>query len=337
MVLVLACFVLGVVSELTDIPHSSRQDLNEEVWRSSLVHEWRWVNFRPIELRRPGSENLSSIGRHIVETVMLFFDIDYGPCRNGHRYSAARSLVDLPHPRFSGCRCGTEDLLLPHARASSRRGHDPDGSSGNGPYLVDPLIDIVPEPSRRPTRGRVRSLRRRSRAEEGGSGVSWCSTRGGGRHSSSWTRSRPPVVGRWWTPTGSRRHASVTRVGVDLTERTCRPLIRLSTRRTAAAKAVRVSEPRPSTSSFCLILGCDVNLVPTPDHPRARAHRACAQRQVGDAPGCEAVVEEGGGEGGRTRSTHADDRRPPDADERRPRRGSTHRRLSSSTRSSTRQ
>ncbi|GBP59778.1 hypothetical protein EVAR_44340_1 [Eumeta japonica] len=27
---------------------------------------------------------------------------------------------------------GTEDLLLPHARASSRRGYDPDGSSGNG-------------------------------------------------------------------------------------------------------------------------------------------------------------------------------------------------------------
>ncbi|GBP33733.1 hypothetical protein EVAR_17060_1 [Eumeta japonica] len=55
----------------------------------------------------------------------------------------------------------------------------------------------------------------------------------------------------------------------------------------------------------------------------------------GGAPGCEAVVDEGGE--GRTRSTHADDRRPPDADERRPRRGSTHRRLSSSTRSSTRQ
>ncbi|GBP12995.1 hypothetical protein EVAR_79328_1 [Eumeta japonica] len=76
------------------------------------------------------------------------------------------------------CRCGTEDLLLPHARASSRRGHDPDGSSGNGPYLVDPLIDILPEPSRRPTRGRARSLRRR-RQVVGGSGVSWCSTRGG--------------------------------------------------------------------------------------------------------------------------------------------------------------
>ncbi|GBP46171.1 hypothetical protein EVAR_24578_1 [Eumeta japonica] len=58
------------------------------------------------------------------------------------------------------------------------------------------------------------------------------------------------AVGRWWTPTGSRRHASVTRVGVDLTERACRPLIRLSMRRTAAARAVRVSEPRPSTFSF---------------------------------------------------------------------------------------
>ncbi|GBP56114.1 hypothetical protein EVAR_26085_1 [Eumeta japonica] len=77
-------------------------------------------------------------------------------------------------PSFT--RYGTEDLLLPHARASSRRGHDPDGSGGNGPFL-DPLIDILPEPSRRPTRGRARSLRRR-RQVEGGSGVGWCSTRG---------------------------------------------------------------------------------------------------------------------------------------------------------------
>ncbi|GBP00452.1 hypothetical protein EVAR_994_1 [Eumeta japonica] len=62
--------------------------------------------------------------------------------------------VDLPHPRFSGCRCGTEDLLLPHARASSRRGHDPDGSGGNGPSLVDPLIDICRSPVADP-RGRA--------------------------------------------------------------------------------------------------------------------------------------------------------------------------------------
>ncbi|GBP50998.1 hypothetical protein EVAR_37155_1 [Eumeta japonica] len=189
----------------------------------------------------------------------------------------ARSLVDLPHPRFSGCRCGTEDLLLPHARASSRRGHDPDGSSGNGPYLVDPLIDIMPEPSRRPTRGRARSLRRRSQAVEGGIRRKLVLDEGGGgRHSSSWTRSRPPVVGRWWTPTGSRRHASVTRVGVDLTERACRPLIRLSTRRTAAARAVRVSGPRPPSSSlrsstFFYLQSSFFNPAPTPGHSRARA------------------------------------------------------------------
>ncbi|GBP78741.1 hypothetical protein EVAR_54553_1 [Eumeta japonica] len=34
---------------------------------------------------------------------------------------------------FSGRRCGTEELLLPHARASPRRGYDPDGFSGDGP------------------------------------------------------------------------------------------------------------------------------------------------------------------------------------------------------------
>ncbi|GBP41380.1 hypothetical protein EVAR_84724_1 [Eumeta japonica] len=54
---------------------------------------------------------------------------------------------------------------------------------------------------------------------------------------------------RRWSDAGGRRpdrrHASVTRVGVDLTERACRPLIKLSTRRTAAARAVRVSEPVP--------------------------------------------------------------------------------------------
>ncbi|GBP75809.1 hypothetical protein EVAR_15058_1 [Eumeta japonica] len=63
---------------------------------------------------------------------------------------------------------GRRTYILPHARASSRRGHDPDGSSGNGPYLMDPLVGIVPEPSRRPTHGRARSLRMRSRQVEGG-------------------------------------------------------------------------------------------------------------------------------------------------------------------------
>ncbi|GBP23876.1 hypothetical protein EVAR_86253_1 [Eumeta japonica] len=54
-----------------------------------------------------------------------------------------------------GVGTGRRTYILPHARASSRRGHDPDGSSGNGPYLMDPLVGIVPEPSRRPTRGRA--------------------------------------------------------------------------------------------------------------------------------------------------------------------------------------
>ncbi|GBP82023.1 hypothetical protein EVAR_52227_1 [Eumeta japonica] len=66
------------------------------------------------------------------------------------------------HTLSCGCRYGTEDLLLPHARASSRRGYDPDGSGGNGP--LDPLIDILPEPVADP-RGRARSLRRRRQVE----------------------------------------------------------------------------------------------------------------------------------------------------------------------------
>ncbi|GBP70281.1 hypothetical protein EVAR_52300_1 [Eumeta japonica] len=103
----------------------------------------------------------------------------------------------------------------------------------------------------------------------------------GGEHSSSQTRSRPPVVERWWTPTGSRRHASVTRVGVDQTERACRPLIRLSTRRTAAARAVRVSEPRPSTSSLslCPLSWCRSGAYAGP--PVGARHRACARWRVG--------------------------------------------------------
>ncbi|GBP72651.1 hypothetical protein EVAR_83161_1 [Eumeta japonica] len=60
-------------------------------------------------------------------------------------------------------------------------------------------------------------------------------------------------------------------LGVDLTERACRPLIRLSTHSTAAARAARVSEPRPSTYSLLSVPCRDVNPMPTPDHSRARA------------------------------------------------------------------
>ncbi|GBP18852.1 hypothetical protein EVAR_93282_1 [Eumeta japonica] len=48
----------------------------------------RRVEFRPIKSKRPGSQNLSSIGSRTVGTAMLFSVIDSRPYRNGHRYLA---------------------------------------------------------------------------------------------------------------------------------------------------------------------------------------------------------------------------------------------------------
>ncbi|GBP64426.1 hypothetical protein EVAR_19878_1 [Eumeta japonica] len=148
----------------------------------------------------------------------------------------------------AGCRCGTEDLLLPHARASSRRGYDPDGSIGMVRTIVSGIMP-VPSPHRlraRAVRGHARSSRMRSQQMEGGHRLGgWYSTRMGGRRSPSRTCSRPLV---------DADRIKAARIGdplgVDLTERACRPLIRLSMHPTAAARAVRVSEPRPSSSSF---------------------------------------------------------------------------------------
>ncbi|GBP19146.1 hypothetical protein EVAR_83459_1 [Eumeta japonica] len=44
-------------------------------------------------------------------------------------------------------------LIVASCPASSRRGHDPDGSGGNGPSLVDPLIDICRSPVANPHAG----------------------------------------------------------------------------------------------------------------------------------------------------------------------------------------
>ncbi|GBP88745.1 hypothetical protein EVAR_57915_1 [Eumeta japonica] len=86
---------------------------------------------------------------------------------------------------------------------------------------------------------------------------------------------RPPVVGRWWTPIGSRRHALT--VDVDLTERACRPLIRLSTHQTTAARGTC----QRAASFDLFVQSClGVNPVPTPGHPR-RARCRRAQRRVG--------------------------------------------------------
>ncbi|GBP26106.1 hypothetical protein EVAR_15119_1 [Eumeta japonica] len=66
-----------------------------------------------------------------------------------------------------------------------------------------------------------------------------------------------------------------------------------------------------------VLLCCDVNPAPTPGRPRARALPRMRSASGGGTG--RAVVDEGG----TTRSTHADDRRPPEADERRPRRART--------------
>ncbi|GBP48016.1 hypothetical protein EVAR_83717_1 [Eumeta japonica] len=81
-------------------------------------------------------------------------------------------------------------------------------------------------------------------------------------------------------------------LGVDLTERACRPLIRLSTHPTAAARAARVSKPRPSTSSFCPRSRCQSGAYAGPPAGvRVIAHAL----SEGGAPGCGVVVDEGGG------------------------------------------
>ncbi|GBP24316.1 hypothetical protein EVAR_9414_1 [Eumeta japonica] len=57
----------------------------------SSFKEWpiRRVDFRPIELRRPLSENLFSILNRTVKAAMLFSDIDSEPYWSGRRYLVA--------------------------------------------------------------------------------------------------------------------------------------------------------------------------------------------------------------------------------------------------------
>ncbi|GBP81755.1 hypothetical protein EVAR_62671_1 [Eumeta japonica] len=73
----------------------------------------------------------------------------------------------------------------------------------------------------------------------------------GGREAQLKLHTQPTADGRTLVDADRIKAARIgDPLGVDLTERACRPLIRLSTHPTAAAGAVRVSEPRPSTSSF---------------------------------------------------------------------------------------
>ncbi|GBP27883.1 hypothetical protein EVAR_14072_1 [Eumeta japonica] len=204
---------------------------------------------------------------------------------------------------LKGAGAGRRTYFLPQARASSRRGYDPNGSI----EMVRTIffwhyagaVATSPAGARGP---RARAVVAHAQPAGGGGHRldGWYLTRMGGRRSPSRTRSRPLVVGRWLSthPTAAARAARVggprpttssfcpqsrcqsgayagplagARVtahaqpqveggiraarigdplGIDLTERACRPLIRLSMHPTAAARAVRVSEPHPSSSSL---------------------------------------------------------------------------------------
>ncbi|GBP40556.1 hypothetical protein EVAR_7555_1 [Eumeta japonica] len=110
---------------------------------------------------------------------------------------------------------------------------------------------ITPVPS--PHRPRARALSRmRSRQVEGGIRLGELVFGGDGREAQLKLHTQPTAGGRTLVGADRIKAARIgDPLGVDLTERACRPLIRLSTHQMAAARAVRVSEPRPSTSSFC--------------------------------------------------------------------------------------
>ncbi|GBP79703.1 hypothetical protein EVAR_55839_1 [Eumeta japonica] len=60
---------------------------------------------------------------------------------------SVRSFAGLPRPSFYECRYQTEELMLPYARASSRRRFNPDGSGGNGPFSGGSINDgVMPVP-----------------------------------------------------------------------------------------------------------------------------------------------------------------------------------------------
>ncbi|GBP24394.1 hypothetical protein EVAR_19269_1 [Eumeta japonica] len=147
----------------------------------------------------------------------------------------------------------------------------------------------------RTARERARSSRMRSRQVEGGIRLDRLVFDEGGRETQLKLHTQPTAGGRTLVDADRIKAARIgDPLDVDLTERACRPLIRLSTHPTAAARAVRVSEPRPSTSSLLSVPCRDVDPVPTPDHPRTRASSRVRSAAGVGAPGCGVVVDEGG-------------------------------------------
>ncbi|GBP86423.1 hypothetical protein EVAR_61122_1 [Eumeta japonica] len=146
------------------------------------------------------------------------------------------------------------------------------------------VSEILPVPS--PHRPRASVSRMRSRQVEGGIRLGRLVLDEGGREAQLKLHTQPTADGRTLVDADRIKAARIGHPqGVDLTERASRPLIRLSTHQTTADRAVRVSEPHPSTSSFCPILGRDVNPVPTPGHSRARASPRMRSASGGGALG----------------------------------------------------
>ncbi|GBP10192.1 hypothetical protein EVAR_77595_1 [Eumeta japonica] len=58
-------------------------------------------------------------------------------------YEEACSFVGHPRPLVSGHRYGTDHLLLPHARSSSRRRYDPDGPSDDSPLSGVQFVEYL--------------------------------------------------------------------------------------------------------------------------------------------------------------------------------------------------
>ncbi|GBP49236.1 hypothetical protein EVAR_96544_1 [Eumeta japonica] len=122
---------------------------------------------------------------------------------------------------------------------------------------------------------------------------------GGGREAQNRLHTQPTAGGRTLVDADRIKAARIgDPLGVDLTERACRPLVRLSTHPTAAARAIRVSEPRPLSSSFFNLRSSSFNLqsgayAGPPAGARVIAHALAAVG--GGAPGFGVVVDEGGG------------------------------------------
>ncbi|GBP67380.1 hypothetical protein EVAR_43663_1 [Eumeta japonica] len=160
-------------------------------------------------------------------------------------------------------------------------------------------------------RGRARSSRMRSRQVEGGIRLDLLVFDEGGREAQLKLHTQPTVGGRTLVDADRIKAARIgDPLGVDLTERACRPLIRLFTHppavgrwwtptgsRRHASPGQRVSTShvlQPLLFSLSLVV-VSIRCLRRTTRGRAR-HRACDRWRVGGAPGCEEVVAEGGRE-----------------------------------------